>query len=59
VQQPCSNAGGRKLAECFLQGFRGPLLHVGEYVRVGIEGDSYGGVSEHLGDDLRVDVPRK
>jgi hypothetical protein len=26
---------------------------------VGVEGDSYGGVPEHLGDDLRVDAFRQ
>jgi hypothetical protein len=34
----------------------GALLHVGEYVRVGVEGNGYGRMSEHLGDDLRVHV---
>jgi hypothetical protein len=33
----------------------GGVLHVGKDVRVGVEGDSYGGVAEHLGDYLRVD----
>jgi hypothetical protein len=33
------------------------VLHVGEDVGVGVEGDGYGGVPEHLRDDLRVDVP--
>ena len=32
-------------------------MHVRADVRVGVEGDGYGGVPEHLGDDLRVDVP--
>jgi hypothetical protein len=34
----------------------GLISHVGEYVRVGVEGDGYGGVPEHLGDDLGVYV---
>jgi hypothetical protein len=32
------------------------VLHVGEDVRVGVEGDGYGGVPKHLGDVLWVDV---
>jgi hypothetical protein len=33
------------------------LLHVGEDVRVGVEGDSYRGVSEHLLNDLWMNSP--
>jgi hypothetical protein len=32
------------------------LLHVREHMRVGIEGNGYAGVSEHLGHYLWVDV---
>jgi hypothetical protein len=33
------------------------LLHVGKHVGIGIQGYGYSGVSQHLGDDLGVDVP--
>ena len=33
------------------------ISHVGEYVRVGVQGYGYGGVAQHLGDDLGVHVP--
>ena len=32
------------------------VLHVGEDVGVGVEGDGYGGVTQHLGDNLHVDA---
>jgi hypothetical protein len=38
---------------------RQPVAHTGEHVGVGVEGYGDGGVSEHLGDDLGVDVPRQ
>ena len=34
----------------------GGVLHVSKDVRVGVEGDGCGGVAEHLGDYLRIDL---
>jgi hypothetical protein len=35
---------------------RGPVPHVRQHVGIGVEGDGYGCMSEHLRDDLRVHV---
>ena len=59
VHQPCSNASSARLTEHLLQGLNRLLLHVREQVRVDVQGDADGGVSEHLGDDLGVDVLRE
>ncbi len=32
------------------------LLHRRQHVRVGVDGDGYGGVPEHLGYDLGADI---
>src|SRR5215210_8697452 len=52
--QPYCNAS----AEGFFEGAGGAVLHVGEHVRVGVEGDSNVGVTQHLRDDLEVDILR-
>jgi hypothetical protein len=36
--------------------FSSARLHVREHVRVSVERDGYGGVTQHLRDDLRVDI---
>ena len=47
------------LPQCVLKGAGRAILHGGQYVGVGIQGDGYGGVPQHLGDYLGVDVPRQ
>ncbi len=57
--QPCCNPRefpSRGASERRFHRVGGGVLHIGEYVRVGIEGDGYGGVAEHLRDNLRVDA---
>ncbi len=53
MQQRCSNV----LRQGIFEGADGVLLHGGENVTVGVQGDGYRGVPQHLGDDLGVDVP--
>jgi hypothetical protein len=45
--------------EGFFESTGGADLHVGEHMRVGIERDSDVGVTQHLRDDLGVDVLRE
>jgi hypothetical protein len=44
------------LGKGILHRFGGAVLHVGEHVRVSIQGDGDAGMPQHLGDDLRVHV---
>ena len=44
------------LFQSIFQSANGVLLHSRQYMAVSVQGDSYGGVTEHLGDDLWVDV---
>ena len=46
------------LPQRVLKGAGRAILHSGQYVRVGVQGYGYGGVPQHLGDYLGVDVPR-
>jgi hypothetical protein len=46
------------LPQRVLKGAGRAILHGGQYVGVGIQGYGYGGVPQHLGDYLGVDVPR-
>jgi hypothetical protein len=52
VQQPCSDA----LFEGVFEGAYGVFLHGGQHVGVGAQGNGYGGIPEHLGHYLGVDV---
>jgi hypothetical protein len=47
------------LPQRVLKGAGRAILHGGQYVGVGIQGYGYGGVPQHLGDYLGVDVPRQ
>ena len=44
------------LGECLFHGRYRAVLHVGQDVAVSVQRYRYGGVSQHLGDHLRVDV---
>ena len=45
------------LTKCILHSFGGLVLHVRKHVAVCIQGYGDAGVTEHLGDYLRVDIP--
>jgi hypothetical protein len=47
------------LPQRVLKGAGRAILHGGQYVGVGIQSYGYGGVPQHLGDYLGVDVPRQ
>ena len=47
------------LPQRVLKGAGRAILHGGQYVGVSIQGYGYGGVPQHLGDYLGVDVPRQ
>src|SRR5215208_7145389 len=48
--------GSNRLREGLFHCGRSRIAHVRQHMRVGIEGDGYGRMSKHLGDDLRVHV---
>jgi hypothetical protein len=50
--EPNSRSGSQRCFHCVSRG----ILHVGQDVRVGVEGDGYGGVAQHLGDYLHIDA---
>ena len=52
----CSNRAATWLTQHLLDGLDRLLLHIWQEVGVDVQGDAYGGVPEHLGDDLRVHV---
>src|SRR5215213_3059958 len=47
------------LAKRILKGAGSPILHVGEYVRVGVQGDGYSSVPQDLRNDLGVYISRQ
>jgi hypothetical protein len=58
ARRVCSHASfyANTLIKGVLHRFDGAVLHCGEHVRVGVERDGYGGVPQHLRDNLGVDV---
>ncbi len=44
------------LGERLFHGCDRAVLHVGQDVTVGVEGNRYGGMPQHLGDNLWIDV---
>jgi hypothetical protein len=61
-KSPGANAGAvycNPSTQGFFEGACRAVLHVGEHVGVGVQGDGYAGMPQHLGDNLRVDVLRE
>jgi hypothetical protein len=50
--QPYCNPSTKGIVE----GLGSMILHIGEQMRVRVQGDGYGSVAQHLGDYLGVDV---
>ncbi len=56
VLQPKTEQGSRHGSQRRLHRVGCGVLHIRQDMGVRVEGDGYGGVAEHLGDYLRVDV---
>lgn len=51
------NGASRNVGQQLVHDLGRLAMHPGQHVAVGVEGDRHGGMPEHLGDLLRVDVP--